>query len=68
VTQGPRWTRGQKFCVVAEGGDELALAAAAVGVVVSVAQQVRYVSFFFFCFVLLSLENLMSGDDLRRVG
>jgi hypothetical protein len=35
-----------KFCAAADGGGELALAAVAAGVAASVAQQLRYVSFF----------------------
>jgi hypothetical protein len=43
-----------KFCATADGGGELASAAAAASVAASVVRQLRYVSFFLF---LLSLEN-----------
>jgi hypothetical protein len=51
-----------KFCVVAEGGDELASATAAVGVVVSVAQQLRYVSFFLFFLFLFCFTEFGKFD------
>ena len=45
-----------KFCAAADGEGELASAATAVGVTASVAQQLRYVSFFIF-FILMIYEN-----------
>jgi hypothetical protein len=58
-----------EFCTTADGGGEVALAAAAEGVAASIARQLRYVSvgfcIYIYCFLCWSWRIITPGDGLR---